>query len=106
MHRTASILGVTTLLLLLSLGSVAADGGCEYDDSGDLDCSASGTTPGTPGGPRPDPDRTGPRYVYTATDAVIGDCHYWSNVPGGLDAWDPADDADPFRTSAGRNRDR
>jgi hypothetical protein len=30
--------------------------------------------------------------VYTATDPVIGDCYYWSDVPGGLDAWDPGND--------------
>jgi hypothetical protein len=30
--------------------------------------------------------------VYTSYDAVIGDCYYWSSTPGGLDAWDPAND--------------
>jgi hypothetical protein len=30
--------------------------------------------------------------VYTSTDPVIGDCHYWSNTPGGLDAWSSLDD--------------
>ncbi|HSJ71634.1 MAG TPA: hypothetical protein VLA29_08330 [Acidimicrobiia bacterium] len=47
--------------------------------------------PGRPGGPviGDDPGR---RYVYTDVDPVIGDCHYWSDVPGGLDAWDPAND--------------
>lgn len=30
--------------------------------------------------------------MHTDTDPAIGDCHYWSNVPGGLDAWDPAND--------------
>ena len=37
-------------------------------------------------------DDPGRRYVYTATDPDIGDCHYWSDVPGGLDAWDPGND--------------
>ncbi len=30
--------------------------------------------------------------MHTTVDPGIGDCHYWSNVPGGLDAWDPAND--------------
>jgi len=30
--------------------------------------------------------------VVTGYDAGIGDCHYWSRVPGGLDAWDPGND--------------
>jgi hypothetical protein len=32
------------------------------------------------------------RYVHTATDPVVGDCHFWSALPGGLDAWDPGND--------------
>ncbi len=39
--------------------------------------------------PLPDP---GKRYVYTGTSPDGGDCYYWSNTPGGLDAWDPAND--------------
>ena len=30
--------------------------------------------------------------MYTSWDPGIGDCYYWSSVPGGLDAWDPAND--------------
>lgn len=95
MRRTASILGLILVgLVMLQQASAGADEVCVFDPIHNvLDCHDSGTTPGTPGDPRPDPDRTGPRYVYAATDAAIGDCHYWSNVPGGLDAWDPADDA-------------
>jgi len=32
------------------------------------------------------------RYVVTGYDTTIGDCYYWSRVPGGLDAWDPGND--------------
>jgi hypothetical protein len=98
MRRTASILGVGALaaIVFVAAGSANADDGCWYNDQGQLKCTESGTTPGTPARPQPKPKpggRAGPRYVYTTTDAVVGDCHYWSNVPGGLDAWDPADDA-------------
>ncbi|MDJ0792325.1 MAG: hypothetical protein QNJ71_10555 [Acidimicrobiia bacterium] len=61
-----------------------------------LVCNPAGTFPSDTDGPGdrdPEPvDDPGLRYVYTATDPVIGDCHYWSNVPGGLDAWNPAND--------------
>ncbi len=95
MRWTASVLGLTLCFAgLLATGPASAEEICSVDPiDSTIDCHDSGTTPGTPGDPRPDPDRTGPRYVYAATDAAIGDCHYWSNVPGGLDAWDPADDA-------------
>ena len=51
-----------------------------------------GSGPG-PGTGTPVDDDPGLRYVYTATDPGIGACYYWSNVVGGLDAWDPANDA-------------
>jgi len=35
--------------------------------------------------------------VYTATDPVVGDCHYWSRRPGGIDAWDAANDPTVIR---------
>jgi hypothetical protein len=95
MRRTASVLGVALILFggLPTGPAVAAEICIVNPIDSTIECHESGTVPGTPDDPRPDPDRTGPRYVYTATDAIIGDCHYWSNVPGGLDAWDPADDA-------------
>ncbi len=70
---------------------------CFYDPiDGLLVCEDDGviTDPGTPPtDPRFVPGSGGLRYLYQATDPVIGDCYYWSNVPGGLDAWDPANDA-------------
>lgn len=60
-----------------------------------LICSPSGVIvePGLPGRPPSgSDDDPGLRYVYTDTDPLIGDCYYWSDVPGGLDAWDPAND--------------
>ena len=49
--------------------------------------------------PRPGPE-PGPgsgvaapiRYLHTTTDPGVGDCWFWSSLPGGLDAWDPAND--------------
>ena len=69
---------------------------CRIDAAtGRLICSESGGGTPTPRDEKPDPNplpESGKRYIYTATDPVIGACHYWSNTPGGLDAWDPAND--------------
>ena len=93
MRRTASVLALAAALAgswWLAAGSWAND--CYYDPGrGELICTPGG--PGTPGDPG-DPPATRPpiRYLYASTDPVIGDCHYWSRIPGGLDAWDPAND--------------
>ena len=58
---------------------------------GKIICEASGGEPAPPPS-EPPYDDPGRRYVYTATDPGIGDCYFWSDVPGGLDAWDPAND--------------
>jgi hypothetical protein len=61
-----------------------------------LRCEDDGviTDPGAPGDdPWVVPGSGGLRYLYQQTDPVVGDCYYWSNVPGGLDTWDPANDA-------------
>jgi len=94
MRRTASILGLAIALVSILVASAAADEICVFDTvENALHCHDSGTTPDEPGDPSSDPDdRPGPRYVYVTTDAVVGDCHYWSGTPGGLDSWDPADD--------------
>ncbi len=94
MRRTASVLGLIVLIAASAVAPSLAGDSCWYDRDGFLHCEEHGTTPGDPGDSNPDPDDgVGPRYVYVTTDAVVGDCHYWSDVPGGLDAWDPADDA-------------
>ena len=94
MRRSASILGliVFAAMALAPTASRAAES-CRYDDIGKLRCTESGVTPGDSRSttPRPRP-RTGPQYIYTLTDPVIGDCHYWSNVPGGIDAWNALND--------------
>lgn len=95
MRRTASLVALTLGLLAVScwLSAAARSDDCYYDPGrGELICSPSG--PGTPGPPGtdPPPDRPPIRYVYTSTDPVIGDCYYWSRTPGGLDAWNPAND--------------
>ncbi len=96
-QRAASVVSIALVGLgaFLLTGPATAMETCRIDPSlAVLVCSDSGTItrPGndtpTPG----DPDDPGKRYVYTTTDAVVGDCYYWSNVPGGLDAWDPAND--------------
>ena len=60
--------------------------------TGIISCEVGGgditDPPGAGGGDEPQI-----RYLYTRTDAVVGDCYYWSATPGGLDSWDPADDA-------------
>ena len=75
---------------------------CWYDVRGRLVCQASGTIPGTDTAVEPNV-RTGERppmrYLYTRTDPVIGDCYYWSTVPGGLDTWDPANDGTTLLTT-------
>jgi hypothetical protein len=85
---------VSSFFLVLLLGDAQAQEQCWTDPvSGTLRCIVDGeiVDPGRPGGPGfgDDPGR---RYVHTDVDPVIGDCHYWSDVPGGLDAWDPAND--------------
>ncbi len=72
-----------------SVSAVHAGDGCVIDPvEGTIDCSFGGTEPGPSVG-----GATLLRYVYTAVDPVMGDCHFWSPIPGGLDAWDPANDA-------------
>ncbi len=93
MRRTASILGLVLGLASIPL-TVNAGEACEVNVAdGSIECTESGTAPGSTDRPTPRPrDRTGPQYIYTQTDPVIGDCHYWSNVPGGLDAWNALND--------------
>src|SRR5680860_24841 len=97
MRRATSILTLTLLLVgswWLATGAQADD--CHFDpDLGRLVCSPGGTIPGGPG--HPPGDRPPIRYVYTSTDPVVGDCHYWSRIPGGIDAWDPANDPTVIR---------
>ena len=97
MRRTASILGlIVAASVLLPKTAVLADEVCVFDSiDNKLRCTESGTSPGNADRPDPRPrPRTGPQYIYTLTDPVIGDCHYWSNVPGGLDAWNALNDAE------------
>lgn len=88
-RRTASVL--VLIALLAGWPGPAADADdCYYDPVGEIHCSPGGTLPG--GGIKPPGDRPPIRYVYTSTDPVVGDCHYWSRRPGGIDAWNPAND--------------
>lgn len=94
MKARIALVGILVGLLVGWLGTTPlalADDGCVVDPvEGTIDCSIGGSTPGSPG-----PSVGGTtllRYVYTAFDPAIGDCHFWSPVPGGLDAWNPAND--------------
>ena len=90
MRRSTPFLTLTVCLAVACyLSPVAQASDCYYNPSGRLICDIGG--PGTPGNPPPS-DRPPIRYVYASTDPVIGDCHYWSRTPGGLDAWNPAND--------------
>jgi hypothetical protein len=97
MHRIASILGlIVAASLQLPTTAAIADDACVFDTvDNKLHCTESGTTPGGQRTSNPRPrERAGPRYIYTMTDPVVGDCHYWSNVPGGIDAWNSIYDTD------------
>lgn len=86
---------VATLVVAGASPHAHADEVCWIDPvEGTLQCFEEGgiDDPGSPGGSSGDVDDPGLRYVYTDTDPVIGDCYRWSDVPGGLDAWDPAND--------------
>lgn len=96
MRSIASIAAVVVLVLTLSVDQSNAVETCWLDPAEQLlICEDDGviTDPGTP---RDDPwivpGSGGLRYLYQTTDPVVGDCYYWSNVPGGLDTWNPAND--------------
>jgi len=95
-RRTASLVTLIVGLVAGSwwLAAIAHADDCWYDPIGEIHCSPGGRgAPGTPGTPGDPPgDRPPIRYLYTSTDPAVGDCYYWSRTPGGLDAWDPAND--------------
>jgi hypothetical protein len=73
--------------------AAAVDDACEFDlVVNRLVCEVAGVI-GIPGEIGPDADDPGLRYVYTRTDPVIGDCYFWSNLVGGLDSWNPDNEA-------------
>ncbi len=96
MRRFASFVALAAIAVWF-ISPVRAAEVCWVDPTeGSLVCQDDGviTDPGSPGtDPWVIPDSGGLRYLYETTDPVIGDCYYWSNVPGGLDTWDPANDA-------------
>ncbi|MGI9666564.1 MAG: hypothetical protein ACR2N2_05615 [Acidimicrobiia bacterium] len=101
--RRRSPIQIAAVLILAIVGFVFAIAStthaaevCWVDaDTGTIYCEDEGVIPVPGGAPTPGlqpGDDPGLRYVYTSTDPGIGDCYYWSDVPGGLDAWDPAND--------------
>ncbi len=92
MRRTASVGVVALLILALAAVSASGDEICQLNPLGQLVCEDSGviTDPGDPGTDPPF-DTGGLRYLHTRFDAGV-ECYYWSNVPGGIDTWDPAND--------------
>lgn len=97
MRTAASIAALTLALLMLGTSPVSGEEICRFDPSvGQIVCEDSGVIVdlGSPGDdPWVVPGSGGLRYLYQTTDPVAGDCYFWSNVPGGLDTWDPANDA-------------
>jgi hypothetical protein len=89
MRRVASI-GWFIAAILVALSSTANAGErCWFDpEQGQIICEDEGGNDPAPG---PEP-RPGKRYLYVTNRAGFGECHYWSNQPGGIDAWDPAND--------------
>jgi hypothetical protein len=97
MYRIASILVLSIAMLTGGLvASARAADVCRFDTvKNRVVCVDSGSRPGNTDNRKPLPKKQpGPRYVHVSTDPVIGDCHYWSNVPGGFDSWDPFFDTD------------
>jgi hypothetical protein len=94
-HRTASSLVVAALSIVIAASgaSTAVGGDCWFDEEdGQLQCTDSGDGDSVnPGTDEPSP-KVGKRYVYLTTRPDIGECYYWSNTEGGIDAWDPAND--------------
>jgi len=92
MLRTAStlLIGCTVVLAAATAPDAQAGENCWIDPAGgNLICEDGGGTT-----PDPDPQpRPGKRYVYVTTRTGVGECHYWSDTRGGLDSWDPANDA-------------
>lgn len=81
-------------MLLASADCAPADD-CHYDSIGQLVCTATGGSSGTT--PYPPRERPPNRYLYESTDPTGADCHYWSPIIGGVDAWDPANDPTVIR---------
>jgi hypothetical protein len=93
MRWSAPVLALTFLLAgSWQLSAASHADGCHYDAvDGRLVCTSSGASTGPS---RSTPPRVRPpnRYVYESTDATGAACHYWSTVPGGIDAWETAND--------------
>ncbi|MCH7668888.1 MAG: hypothetical protein IIC71_06770 [Acidobacteria bacterium] len=99
MRRTASFLGlIASAGFFILLGSIAgAADHCAFSpELGRIICDVSEPPSGGPVVDDPVVDPPVPpslQFVYTGVDPNTGgDCYYWSSVPGGLDAWDPAND--------------
>ncbi len=93
MRWSAPALALTLFLAgSWQLGAGSNADGCHYDPTeGLIVCSSSGNSSGTSG---PTDPRVRPpnQYVYQSIDATGSPCHYWSTTPGGIDAWEPAND--------------
>lgn len=96
MRRTASLGALVLALCFGFANDASAAEVCYLDPGGQLICEDDGTItdPGAPGEPGTDPpfDSGGLRYLHTRFESGV-ECYYWSNVPGGLDTSDSANDA-------------
>lgn len=91
MRRTPPIVWLVAVTILVGIPCVAtaAAQSCWWDvNVGELRCQESGggtTSPTTPRGAL--------IYLYTTTRPPVGECYYWSRIPGGLDSSQSANDA-------------
>ncbi|VAW00795.1 hypothetical protein MNBD_ACTINO02-1993 [hydrothermal vent metagenome] len=101
MRRTTSVWGgLSAIVVLLALTTaVWASDVCYFDPDGAYICQIDEPPSGGPvvGPPVEEPPEPPPppslQFLYTGIDPNTGgDCYYWSSVPGGLDAWNAAND--------------
>lgn len=93
-RRSTSLGWVAVLAIVIAhLPGAAIADDCVFDPlDNKLYCEVEGVID-EPGSGGIDEDDPGLRYVYTTTDPVLGDCYYWSNLVGGLDSWNPDNEA-------------
>jgi hypothetical protein len=95
MRRIASSVLTVSLGLALNILPTPATAAetCWFDPiDAQLKCEESGghsLPAGDPSAPSP---KVGKRYVHLTSRPGVGECYYWSNTVGGIDAWDPGND--------------
>ena len=100
MRRTRLAIALVIMFVSASVGVGRSLGqqDCRTTPEGQYICHITGTmpiiNPGDPGStPIPGGEPAPLEYFKIAIDPVVGECWYWSTIPGGLDSSDPANDA-------------